>query len=281
MSQQIKKRSYIYLHKGSQKERLFSIIDRITTDLGRPVSSKDLKAYFALHPEQRPDLLKPMGQILLGASRLRRGRTPRLMWYGQGKGYNFYATRDCQEFHAGLQRLYALWGLRDLVERAAVDVLAQYRHIPVCRYALHSVGGLIDERLWLCGDIDPNLIRAAKDAREICATYGEQAPSCPGTYEIRTTNREGACMIMKKMAWTNQGKRLVSTARHLSMLGEARGMYAPPGSFVQASVIYYGRWKWPAVDDDPHEFFARFLAVGAGHLEHPHPTFDFSTHTHD
>jgi hypothetical protein len=121
--------------------KLSSVVSLLCQKLGRPVCSKDLKAYFSKHPDEIPQLQQRLGQILIKAARPhRRGDNPlkkigligNQAYYAVGVG-NWAASINAHKVQLRIEKV-VLWRLPETLtcllgtkfEAAARNALAGF-----------------------------------------------------------------------------------------------------------------------------------------------------------
>ena len=90
------------LYALAPKAKLIKIIANLVHALGRPICSADIRQYFALHPEERTDHIRPWGAVLAHLARRRPDPVPYLRAYGR-IGRTYYALETTQGLTAAFQ----------------------------------------------------------------------------------------------------------------------------------------------------------------------------------
>jgi len=252
----------------SQKFRLLEEVGQLCESLGRPVSSKDLAAFWQREPDRRPLLLQRVGQLLIKASRVWKSPVPRLHRIGVLGNLGFYALDDSRKWHDALRlhktRLALRRQCRMMMPFHAV-YLIDTEHDGLARNAMR--GFLLEFaeaaeddafRDWLERTRWPDMVRLAQ-------TYA--AGSFTGVPPTDFISRGKAAAMLRR----EYGRRYpfgvaphLSVGRHLVRLAWPQSGLFKQGGYSRAQVEAYCSARWPLEEDDPNLSRAVFLCMAYG-----------------
>ncbi len=242
-------------HARSEKAKLLVLVDRVSSNLGRPVSSADVEAYLRRHPAQRPHFIKRMGQQLIAATRPLKGYVPVLVCVGSFRSKNYYCLEASAEASARFNDFCIEEQVRELQSLDLPGAIAVLRVNPAYqRLADHAWSGWTTEVGFLLG--------RHRETRRLSSALGYLPPD--GSDLERNAFRYTPPRFLDRKAATQWlrsevqvrtiGETPVSPLRHLSRWRWPQAAMLPRGEgFVVAAEQWdaFIRSKWPAENEDP------------------------------
>lgn len=224
-------------YQNSQKRMLIDLVVRLCAKLCRPVCSADIDRHLSLHPQERPFLLKCMGQQLITASQPLKTRSGcRLYKSGRFRAKNYYAPDNDPGWARALEQHIASVQLAELQRLRVPQALAALDgtcHLAAAKEALerwHSEVAQLSAAI-----SHPMLLRPSAEL---------------GAFITRV---DAAAVLESEMASRRESIYGFSVARHLSRLRwpQSSLFAASPSGYLPRQIRYYIRSRWPLHGESP------------------------------
>ncbi len=242
-------------YPGSQKYRLVDSVRSLCEQLNRPISSKDLIAYWREHPEFRPLLTQAPGQILIKAARPSHDTIPRIYRVGIIGNLAFYAAEESSHWHQRLEVhrsiLRVKWHNRVQIPWHAQMLLGSEHHA-VGFSAL--TGFLAEWRLYYRNSESESYGHAthfgqmlAFSEKTVGDTKWQKSPDA-------LVSRQSAEYLLRaeyEMRVPFASGESISVNKHLVRLAWPISPLFSETGFLLSQVKHYCKARWPMEGDDP------------------------------
>ena len=248
-----------------ESDRLVSVVEKLCFRLERPVSSKDLLAYFRAHPDERPLLMQRLGQNLFKLGKQRDRRIHRLGIIGN---LAFYAPSISEQWSERFDLHRAVILLKEqsfyrMPEHALPLLTTRFQ--PLIRNAL---AGFIAEWFPLWRRLDrqmrstdfQSLLEIAE--RNALSSFIPSMPAC--------SPRAAAADLLKEEYVRRTplaDPNCINTGRHLVHLRPSSLLEVPIESFWLERVKIYCGARWPMSEAETNFCRGLSLAMAYGPID--------------
>lgn len=255
----------------SECRKLAEQVLTLSTELGRPVSSKDLLAWYRRHPEQRPLLLQAVGQQLFKAAQRKGVLAEPIHRIGVHGNLAYYApepgTYWSDAFHIFVVQERARRALKLAIPNYASALIGSEYEV----FARNAAQGFLDE--W-----EPKMTLLVSSKWQLASIFGQMLGAAKllgsggfiAEVPLDLFDRSGArlCLLAEiRNRRPDSCAERTNLNRHLVLLkwpqAEMFARHRP--AFCEAQIRHYCGMKWPnsEIDFERAGAIYRCLAYGA------------------